>query len=292
MNENLILKVDDIPVDIFSSLYDSDKTLYSWLKTLYGDNIDVAMEHYKIHSSEKWLSYRISKLFENDKSQTIISYISYMFGRKWTRYWDTLELNYTPNENVKISENVSHNLQDVDKRKEDKLEENVSKNSRNFDTIEDKTHNKDTSNVSKDSSQSSSKNVDTTDDASSSAEAIYGFNSDAGVDSNRTDDRSVSKNTTDNTSSDNSSTVSSNTENLKEKNSTNSQERNDESSIRAENNNINRQLDRESSTSKRRNGLDGSSNQQLLTEELELRKTLFLDIVFNDIDSFITIPCY
>lgn len=292
MNENLILKVDDIPVDIFSSLYDSDKTLYSWLKILYGDNIDTAMEHYKIHSSEKWLSYRISKLFENDKSQTVISYISYMFGRKWTRYWDTLELNYTPNENVKISENDSHNLEDVDTRKEDRSEASTNENKRNFDTTEDKTHNKDTSNVSKDSSQSSSKNVDTTDDASSSAEAIYGFNSVEGVDSNRTDDRNISKSTTDNTSSDNSSTVSSNTENLKEKNSTNSQERVDGKTTNTENKTISRELNRDSSTSKKRNGLDGSSNQQLLTEELELRKTLFLDIVFNDIDSFITIPCY
>lgn len=292
MNENLILKVDDIPVDIFSSLYDSDKTLYSWLKILYGDNINVAMEHYKIHSSEKWLSYRISKLFENDKSQTVISYISYMFGRKWTRYWDTLELNYTPNENVKISENESHNLDDVDTRKEDRNETSTNENKRNFDTTEDKTHNKDTSNVSKDSSQSSSKNVDTTDDASSSAEAIYGFNSVEGVDSNRTDDRNVSKSTTDNTSSDNSSTVSSNTENLKEKNSTNSQEQVDGKTTNTESKTVSRELNRDSSTSKKRNGLDGTSNQQLLTEELELRKTLFLDIVFNDIDSFITIPCY
>lgn len=292
MNENLILKVDDIPVDIFTMLYDSNKTLYAWLKTLYGDNIDIATEHYKIHSGEKWLTYRISKFFENDKSSTVVSYISYMFGRKWDRYWDTLELSYNPNDNVRINENGSHNLQDVDKRKEDKLEETVDKNNRNFDTTEDKTHNKDTSNVSKDSSQSSSKNVDTTDDASSSAEEIYGFNSTAGVDSNRTDDRSVSKNTTDNTSSDNSSTVSSNTENFKEKNSTNSQENTTGSSVRSENNDINRTLDRESSTSKKRTGLEGSSNQQLITEELELRKTLFLDIVFNDIDSFITIPCY
>lgn len=280
MNENLILKVDDIPVDIFSSLYDSDKTLYSWLKTLYGDNIDMATEHYKIHSSEKWLTYRISKLFENDKSQTVISYISYMFGRKWTRYWDTLELNYTPNENVRWSETGSHDLHDTDTRKE------TNKNNRYFDTTENKTTNKDISNISKDYNQSSSKDIDSNDEASSSAEAIYGFNSSSGVDSNRTDDRNVSTKTTDSTSNEENKSVSSNNENSKEKNLTNSQEKTDE------NKNVNRELDRESSNSRKRNGIDKMSNQELLTEELELRKNLFLDIVFNDIDSFITIPCY
>ena len=67
MEKNLILKVEDIEVDIFSSLYDSDKILFGWIKSLYGNNKSLANEHYKIHSGEKWLSYRISKLFENDK---------------------------------------------------------------------------------------------------------------------------------------------------------------------------------------------------------------------------------
>ena len=39
-------------------------------------------------------------------------------------------------------------------------------------------------------------------------------------------------------------------------------------------------------------GLDKDTNQNLINQELELRKTLFLDVVFNDIDSFLTIPCY
>lgn len=280
MEKNLILKVNDIEVDIFSSLYETNKTLFSWMKTLYGDTLSMANEHYKIHSGEKWLSYRISKLFENDKSSTVISYISYMFGKKWERYWSALDLNYTPNENVRWSENGSHDLHDMDIRKETNNKNNY------YDTTENKITNKDSSNVSKDYNQFSSKDIDSNDEASSSAESIYGFNSSIGVDSNRTDDRNISTKTIDSTSNEENKSVSSNNENLKEKNLTNSQEKTDE------NKNVNRELDRESSNSRKRNGIDKTSNQQLLTEELELRKNLFLDIVFNDIDSFITIPCY
>lgn len=280
MEKNLILKVDDIEVDIFSSLYESDRTLFSWMKSLYGDTISLANEHYKIHSGEKWLSYRISKLFENDKSSTVITYISYMFGRKWERYWTTLELNYAPNENIRWTETGSNDTHGTDT----KIEKNS--NNKYFDTTENKTINKDTSNVSKDYNQSSYKDIDSNDEASSSAEAIYGFNSSSGVDSNRTDDRNVSTKTTDGTSNEENKSVSSNNENSKEKNLINSQEQ------LHENRNLNRELDRESSNSRKRNGIDKVSNQQLLTEELELRKNLFLDIVFNDIDSFITIPCY
>jgi hypothetical protein len=280
MEKNLILKVNDIEVDIFSSLYETNKTLFSWMKTLYGDTLSMANEHYKIHSGEKWLSYRISKLFENDKSSTVISYISYMFGKKWERYWSALDLNYTPNENVRWTENGSHDLHDMDIRKETNNKNNY------YDTTENKITNKDSSNVSKDYNQFSSKDIDSNDEASSSAESIYGFNSSIGVDSNRTDDRNISTKTIDSTSNEENKSVSSNNENLKEKNLTNSQEKTDE------NKNVNRELDRESSNSRKRNGIDKTSNQQLLTEELELRKNLFLDIVFNDIDSFITIPCY
>ena len=280
MEKNLILKVNDIEVDIFSSLYETNKTLFSWMKTLYGDTLNMANEHYKIHSGEKWLSYRISKLFENDKSSTVISYISYIFGKKWERYWITLDLNYTPNENVRWTENGSHDLHDIDIRKETNNKNNY------YDTTENKITNKDSSNVSKDYNQFSSKDIDSNDEASSSAESIYGFNSSIGVDSNRTDDRNISTKTIDSTSNEENKSVSSNNENLKEKNLTNSQEKTDE------NKNVNRELDRESSNSRKRNGIDKVSNQQLLTEELELRKNLFLDIVFNDIDSFITIPCY
>lgn len=280
MEKNLILKVDDIEVDIFSSLYESDRTLFSWMKSLYGDTISLANEHYKIHSGEKWLSYRISKLFENDKSSTVITYISYMFGRKWERYWTTLELNYAPNENIRWTETGSKDTHGTDI----KIEKN--NNNKYFDTTENKTINKDTSNVSKDYNQSSYKDIDSNDEASSSAEAIYGFNSSSGVDSNRIDDRNLSTKTTDGTSNEENKSVSSNNENSKEKNLINSQEQLSESR------NLNRELDRESSNSRKRNGIDKTSNQQLLTEELELRKNLFLDIVFNDIDSFITIPCY
>ncbi len=280
MEKNLILKVDDIEVDIFSSLYESDRTLFSWMKSLYGDTISLANEHYKIHSGEKWLSYRISKLFENDKSSTVITYISYMFGRKWERYWTTLELNYAPNENIRWTETGSNDTHGTDT----KIEKN--NNNKYFDTTENKTINKDTSNVSKDYNQSSYKDIDSNDEASSSAEAIYGFNSSSGVDSNRIDDRNLSTKTTDGTSNEENKSVSSNNENSKEKNLINSQEQLSESR------NLNRELDRESSNSRKRNGIDKTSNQQLLTEELELRKNLFLDIVFNDIDSFITIPCY
>lgn len=280
MEKNLILKVDDIEVDIFSSLYESDRTLFSWMKSLYGDTISLANEHYKIHSGEKLLSYRISKLFENDKSSTVITYISYMFGRKWERYWTTLELNYAPNENIRWTETGSNDTHGTDI----KIEKN--NNNKYFDTTENKTINKDTSNVSKDYNQSSYKDIDSNDEASSSAEAIYGFNSSSGVDSNRIDDRNLSTKTTDGTSNEENKSVSSNNENSKEKNLINSQEQLSESR------NLNRELDRESSNSRKRNGIDKTSNQQLLTEELELRKNLFLDIVFNDIDSFITIPCY
>ena len=280
MEKNLILKVNDIEVDIFSSLYETNKTLFSWMKTLYGDTLSMANEHYKIHSGEKWLSYRISKLFENDKSSTVISYISYMFGKKWERYWSALDLNYTPNENVRWTENGSHDLHDMDIRKETNNKNNY------YDTTENKITNKDSSNVSKDYNQFSSKDIDSNDEASSSAESIYGFNSSIGVDSNRTDDRNISTKTIDSTSNEENKSVSSNNENLKEKNLTNSQEKTDE------NKNVNRELDRESSNSRKRNGIDKTSNQQLLTEELKQKKNLFLDIVFNDIDSFITIPCY
>lgn len=280
MKKKLILKVDDIDVDIFSSLYESDNTLFSWMKSLYGDTISLANEHYKIHSGEKWLSYRISKLFENDKSSTVITYISNIFGRKWERYWSTLELNYAPNENIRWTETGSNDTHGRDT----KIEKN--NNNKYFDTTENKTVNKDTSNISKDYNQSSYKDIDSNDEAYSSAEAIYGFNSSSGVDSNRTDDRNVSTKTTDGTSNEENKSVSSNNENSKEKNLINSQEQ-----LR-ENRNLNRELDRESNNTRKRNGIDKVSNQQLLTEELELRKNLFLDIVFNDIDSFITIPCY
>lgn len=292
MNQNLILKVDDIVHPIFEWLYNDNSTLFNWVKILWGNKKHDGDNLYKIHSGEKWLSFKISKIEESETWSLNRRYISDMFGRKWAKYWDTLNLDYIPNDNFRLEKDEVYHARDSDNIVEKNSKDTVDAFKRRYDSIENLKNKANTDTTTLERNSSSSLNDESTDNASSSAEQIYGFNSNDGTDSNRTDGRDITKVVTNNTNQDNNNNNTNTNEKVIEDKSKNDSEHENRNLSENERNNKFKDSTRSNKKESDSHGLDKASNQELLTEELELRRVLFLDIVFNDLDSFITIPCY
>lgn len=271
-------------------------------------------------------------IFENKDTDSVAFYIWNMYGLKWRAYWDALNKQYdiiaTDHKLTKIDDDKKETILNIIRSKEfENIVRDIMNNSTDKKDIMSNINDtiKGSSNSNKNSSQDSSsssslKSVGTNSSTNDSNtidsefvnDDIYGFNSVYPSDSND------SKTTKDNHKKDVSDSINESNDSKTSHDSTRSSDNDTTNTETSEftNEELSEKYTRED-TQKGRTGTDknkedtvnkddtsfrdiitdehgrrGVSPQSLIEEELELRKKIFLDIVYGDIDKLITIQVY
>lgn len=222
--------------------------------------IDLNMEFYLNRGGK-----RISPLYENlikmyplvdDQQSRLASILCTKFGTSWTRVYEALNAEYNPIHNYDMQEKVASNT-------------NVSNTSSSNST----------SNSSSEVSNNNVTEVDTTvttDSNNTVTKNYYGFNDDVSQPvndgSNKTDSSTLNKGTT----SQKDSNISKDSGVLDSSNV----------SVTTANEADNYQI------TTRSGNIGVTTTQQMLNAELELRKNIFFESMFNDIDSLICLGIY
>lgn len=317
-----ITDITDTSSNIFKSMYTNFINMIPWDTSITWEQMSTM---YYYHSGLKRIHFPMAK----DISEGRIQYVSFtiltMLSPKWKKEYEVLNLDYDPIENVNMDRDITSDTERDSKKtiyNKDILDESVNHNERediksssdNQTSFNEKTNsNSNINNNSKSietvSSNDNTISVSNSEQNSLSDENIYGFNSSSASNSNDTVDVSSenSKNTEHNitdSKTDNSSSENNTSSSYDSKNST-QVEKEHEYEFKAKNYKDDRnytKLNDEQNTEKDQgrahhvsnyHGLDGKyTPQQMIEEELNLRKKIFFDMVFDDIDRLITIPCY
>lgn len=280
---------------------------------------------YYYHSGLKILSHPIAEdIFTNNQKENIGAYIWNMYGMKWTAYWNALNLDYDAisNNDYTIDSNLERRvsaiesmLGSVNETSDREFVESIlrklkdlTQTSSSEKEISSAANNTDTDKIQDRSSKSSKDGTDINTSDSFNNNEIYGFNSDSPSDS----DNSITTQTSKNSTTQKDDTEELNSENEKIRSNANSNS-NAESSTdyNAESTANETKTDRdtnkltkneESKSNENKSQFDdlrikhagrrNATPQSMLEEELELRKKIFLDIVYGDIDNLITIQVY
>ena len=249
---------------IFSSGY-LDTTLEEKLNEFYS-SASLDYLYFNIHSKYKILAKSIEELVNSENYSLLISLINTKFSFKWTQLLNSLNnSNYNPIENYSMEEIRTPNLINETKA-----------TTTNNNTIKDV-------NTLSNESTNNTKNT-TTGDYNDT------INNDVENKTSAFDNNAYQPNTktTNNTTSNQKTTSNSNQE------SSNSQ-------TQTINNTQNQDLSRNDSstttnkgteTLTRKGNIGVTTTQQMIGQELELRKNNLIDIMFNDIDSLLTIDLY
>lgn len=264
--------------------------IFTVLYNKYGDDIPWNINEfdasnlntsYRYHSGEKTLVEILSKDIEDGNSSYVIDYIWTMLSRKWKRDYDTIfsDFNILDNVDMKYSEvgySDSDMISNEKNSKKSKNYEMANESKTDFETNEDVTINNDyTSSTEK------------TSNKSENDEMYYGFNSDKS--SPVTDNLSTefNKNQTDEVNKSKSKDFSSSSKKDKVMKESSINDVSNTDTFRTDKNKKN------TNKYNNENGRDGRYSPQKLSEEqLALNKKIFFDIVFDDIDRVLTIPCY
>ena len=321
-------KIKDIDKrnSVFTWLLNIDAILPPWDTPQKARRCD---NSYYYHSSLKTLSYPIQlDIFEEEDYDSVAEYIWNVYELKWRAYWEALNRKYdilatdhkttiTDEDRKQIIQNILNSKEFESVVKEIARNESIKKSEVTDDTVNISNTEKSESNVNDNSNRESYKedvsNTDTdrTEDLSNfTDENIYGFNSTDGSNANDTfitERRENHDNITAKTNSDLNEALHNTTDsNMLSETDINqssfNNKQNDENRTETENsdNNIdrNKEESNESDNTMFRDvvnkvhGRENTSPQSLIEEELELRKKIFLDIVFGDIDKLITIQVY
>lgn len=307
---------------IFKWLFTNNYTLPPWdtdEKSLKCDR------GYYYHSSMKILSLPIQEdIFDNFDYNYVAWYIWNMYGMKWKAYWDALNLDYdtisnnayTIDSNLErrvsaiesilgsvnetsdreFVESILRKLKDLTQTSSSEKETSSAANNTDTDKIQDRS-----SKSSKDGT-----NVNTSDSFNNNE--IYGFNSDSPSDSDNSVTTQTSKDST--TQKDDTEELNSENEKIRSNVNTNSNAESNtdyntestanETKVDKDTNKVIKNEESKSNENKsqfddlriKHEGRRNATPQSMLEEELELRKKIFLDIVYGDIDNLITIQVY
>lgn len=280
---------------------------------------------YYYHSSMKILSYPIQNdIFENEEYDAVAWYIWNMFGMKWKAYWDALNIEYNTihNNDIEYTGSLERRISALEKMLNSINEKELRQGTENLiSKMKDSLHTSSKGSDKQISSSSSGEELtsnstrDSRKDSTSlnthnslTDENIYGFNSSEGSDANDTIVTEAVKETTSeiakDTDSKHDTTNIKNTGDIATESETssdnNNETTNNESKINDSSNLTNRfeESDKKDSSTQFDNinrtetGRRNTTPQSMIEEELELRKKIFLDIVYGDIDSLITIQVY
>lgn len=259
--------------DMFISLSNADPetSLFNSLfitsnRVNFLTDFDILDYTYRARSGLKILHFPfIHDIFENSDASNIAKTLWKMFGEKWKRLYDAIDANYNPLENEKYT--INH---------EEQTTETKSKTSDHVRDItnDTKINESGSENVSNDTSSISNEN-----ERNHNEDYYFGFNSADGVNTNTNANNNTTDTDTVSRGNQDSNYESRTTRDVDIKDNLNKTE--------GENNEIiNEYSDNKSGNNGRK------TFQELLNEEIEVRKNLFYEIVFTDIDSVLTIPVY
>ena len=303
-----IMRIKDLLNDDKNFLYD----LYDLIKISVIKNVFESKEllslMYYTHSGEKLVPY--TKLTEEQISNMIWAY----YRRKWERLGEQFnDLDYSPIDNVDIKTDISvdnrklgikqsndnkNNIEDIDRINQDNYKRSKDEfNNRYRKETEDDLGYDETQTTNNEVEKNSRNNFSFTDNN------IYGFNSTKSSNSEdniynegENADRGAVTSEDGRTDSYNNSHRD---ENINENNKINEQEGRQENGKEKRGNiENNTQTEKNNETNLNdekevKKGRDGRfTTQQMLEEEYEYRKHILIDIIFDDIDRLITIPCY
>lgn len=249
---------------IFSSGY-LDTALKEKLNEFYSSDV-LDFLYFNIHSKYKILSKSIEEIVNNDFYSLLVSLINNSFAFKWTQLLNSLNnSNYNPIENYSMEEIRTPNL----------INETTA-NTTNNNTITD------TNTLSNEIANNTTNTL--------SSDISDSINNDVENKTSAFDNTTYQPNTktTNNTTS-------------TQKNNSSSSQKADSTQTQTINNSQNQTLSRnESSTTTakgtetltRKGNIGVTTTQQMVMQEVELRKHNLIDIMFNDIDSLLTIDLY
>lgn len=247
---------------------------------------------YIFHSGDKFLACKFVSILENNDAD-LYEYIRALFYRKWNRYWETLVIDYIPNEDIKTEYKNERNLRDytLENNSADSVMEQKDKLLN--DTFNKSKDNEMYQEVTKNNTDNLRTSVNKQSDSVDNMDGYFGFNSTMPV-----PQQTQSNNNLSITNNDDYSKETENNNIIKDNNTQqNTQITSTQNSENITTNGNNEKRYRDYTKWNKdislRTGLSGNNtNQELIMQELELRKTLFLDIVMDDIDSAIALSCY
>lgn len=303
MSTILDIWVDPINTGIFTVLNDYD---VPWKSDNIYDSLNTA--YYYNHSGQKNISPLLSGVLGNDSSlsseqmSTIGKLIFNICGKNWDYLWNALFSDYDPIENYNSEEtettsgsgNTTHGGSDTMSRSGSDthtLSGSDSTKDSGTDTFTDSGDD-----VTTNTGDTTSTNTNT-DGTSETVNTVSGFNSDEFSNDNKSI-TTVNQTVTDKREDNLTSTLSHGKSTAETKDMTvattygkSDSELIDISTTTNYNNTENRS-DSESRTLKRHGNIGVTTSQQMIESEIELRKKNFFELVFNDIDHYMTISVY
>lgn len=247
---------------------------------------------YIFHSGEKFLACKFVPILENNDEQ-LYEYIRALFYRKWNRYWETLVIDYIPNEDIKTEYKNERNIRDYT------LENNSADSvTEQKDKLLNDTFNKSKDNelyqeVTKNNTDNLRTSVNKQSDSVDNMDGYFGFNSTTPVPQQTQSNNNLSITNNDDYSKETENNNLIRDNNVNQNSQITSTQNSENITTNGNNEKRYRDYTKWNKDISLRNGLSGkNTNQELIIQELELRKTLFLDIVMDDIDSAIALSCY
>ena len=219
-------------------------------------------------------------------------YIWDMFHYKWKRIWDALGADYDPIKDTAYLEISKYNAENKtidNKKKENNRRDDEKVNDRSKNIERDKSTN---ATKTKDKDDSFYVEKTKTDNNAVTDDNIYGFNSADSSNSALSTSGVNEKSETSRNDLNNKVSESIEQDESKSEADRNRDYKKDFTSIdNVKENNINQEFLNDT-TDKNITGLKNHTSQELIEEELELRKKTFFDMVFDDIDSVICLSIY
>lgn len=285
-NKDDYMHVIDLPDNTFNAI-----TTYAFEPFNITQN--ELLDLYKFHSGLKILSYPITKCVNDNNLVLICKYINSMYSNKWKNVGENLfDTEYERLSNYYVDEDIKHETRDNDSRFTNKKNLNDKKYKSNEAEEKNRKTQDNTYNFENNTTKDNNFTADKSFNNESSLDAIYGFNSSDPV---PTDTNNTSNNDTNQRQENNTSTTSNiNNTNIDKKDFESSNLRQENIEIENDYTDEKETIDKigKENTKSNKGGYIGKTPSELLLTELEYRKNLFLDIIFDDIDRVLTILVY
>lgn len=238
------------------------------------------------HSGDKNISPIVYKFLNSDESENmrerLASAIYTMFNEKWSRLWLAFQQEYNPINNYDMVENETIS------ETTDNTETHTGTDTTAHTGTATTTHTGTDTNTRTGSETETHTGTDTTETSGTNENEVSAFNSSTYQDSEKVTNSETNENEKDLTDTRTYNNVTdTNTQNLTEQGTQNLTDQTTKNLT----DNMDGQKDTERELTRSGN-IGVTTTQQMLTSEIELRKWLYYNSVFNDIDSILTLSIY
>ena len=238
------------------------------------------------HSGDKNISPIVYKFLNSDESENmrekLASAIYTMFNEKWSRLWSAFEQEYNPINNYNMVENETIS------ETTDNTETHTGTDTTAHTGTATTTHTGTDVNARTGSETETHTGTDTTETSGTNENEVSAFNSSTYQDNEKVTNSETNENEKDLTDTRTYNSVTdTNTQNLTEQGTQNLTDQTTKNLT----DNMDGQKDTERELTRSGN-IGVTTTQQMLTSEIELRKWLYYNSVFNDIDSILTLSIY